>query len=321
MIMMMKTRWNGNWSKWVYIEVSIRLNIVRMVSLEYLMVYTGSYIRLIALYSIVPLSSLLFLILIAVLPPLIWPLPQGTRFPSYPFPLPELLTSISLWSLSHGLHVSLYSFFSYLTQTFPPIAVPTMLTTVSHVVLTNILRLSATALLHIRHEMDYPLPTWLDSSFQRVIWIAIGWSIAEVGVSIVQGYEMIGIYKGVLVPPGRETEFLRGWKDMCTGGTGYAPDDSPSLLERSGYFEGLDEVESPHTMFKPHRVDNTEFNNGGENGEMAVGSRRRYLGRTASAAAVRLQLEQDLDQLLALKAREEVEEVYGIPAIVCIFPL
>jgi hypothetical protein len=165
--------------------------------------------------------------------------------------------------------------------------------------------------------MDYPFPTWLDNSFQREIWIAIGWSVAEVGVSVAQGYEMIGIYKGVMVPAGRETEFLTGWKVMCAGGSGSGslpgPSESPVPLERSGYFEELEDVQ----RHMPHRVDNTELNIVEEDAEVAIGLRRRYLGRSTSAAAIRLQLEQDLDQLLALKAREEVEEVYGIPAIVC----
>lgn len=274
--------------------------------LEHMGLYRGSYSRLTTLFSIVPLSSLFFLIILATLPPLFWPLPRETRFPSYhdfPFPLPELLTSMAIWSLSHAIHISLYSLFSSLTRTFSPIVIPTLLTTTTHVFLTNVLRLSCSALLHVRHEMDYPLPTWLDNSFRRVTWIAIGWSIAEVGVSVVQGYEMIGIYKGVMVPPGRETEFVRGWKDMYAvpGIT-----DSPGPLEQSGYLE-LEEAQSPHTTIMPHKVDNAEF---------IGGSRRHYLGKEAtSAAAIRLQLEQDLDQLLALKAREEVEEVYGMPAI------
>jgi hypothetical protein len=147
-----------------------------------------------------------------------------------------------------------------------------------------------------------------------VIWIAIGWSIAEVGVSVVQGYETLALYKGVMVPPGRENEFLRGWKDENAG---FRPEIGASsnswTMEHSEYFE---EPEEAH-----NRAATGELHIPVLDAELAAGSRRQYLYRTASAAAIRLQLEQDLDQLLTLKAREEVEEVYGVPAIVCLYPL
>jgi len=100
---------------------------------------------------------------------------------------------------------------------------------------------------------------------------------------------------------------------MCAGGSVSVPDpsESPVTLERSGYFEELEDAQRN----MPHRAGHTALPIVADDAEVAIGLRRRYLGRSASAAAIRLQLEQDLDQLLALKAREEVEEVYGIPAI------
>lgn len=276
------------------------------------------------MFSIVPLSSLLLLILLAVLPPLIWPLPPGIHFPSYrnfPFPLPELLTSISLWTLSHTLRVPIYSLSFFLAPISSSVAVSDLLTTTIHVLLTNFLRLSSFALLQVRHEMDYPLPTCLDNSFRRVIWIAIGWSIAEVGVSVVQGYETLGLYKGVMVPPGRENEFLRGWKDENADfRPEIAASNSPGTMERSGYCEDPEETHR-HMTFIPDSAATGGLHTTELDAELAAGSQRRYLYRTASAAAICLQLEQDLDQLLTLKAREEVEEVYGVPAIVCSYLL
>jgi hypothetical protein len=147
-----------------------------------------------------------------------------------------------------------------------------------------------------------------------VTWIAIGWSIAEVGVSVVQGYGTLGLYKGVMVPPGREMEFLRGRKDESGGiRTDTGVTSSPGQTEHSGYLEEAGEALRQKI---PVRIATSELNTTGEDAELAAGSRRRYLYKTASAAAIRLQLEQDLDQLLALKAREEVEEVFGMPAIV-----
>jgi hypothetical protein len=132
----------------------------------------------------------------------------------------------------------------------------------------------------------------------------------------VQGYETLGLYKGVMVPLGREIEFLQGWKDESAGvrpniGAG----SSPRPMDHNGYFEDAEEAQRPHTIMHDRAVTG-ELHTPELDTELAAGSRRRYLYRTASVAAIRLQLEQDLDQLLALKAREEVEEVYGIPAIV-----
>ena len=137
-------------------------------------------------------------------------------------------------------------------------------------------------------------------------------------MSVVQGYETLGLYKKVIVPPGRENEFLTGWKDENAGSCiEIGASSSPETMEHSGgYFEEPEEAHRLHTTIMPDRETTGELHTLELDAEL-VGSRRRYLYKTASAAAIRLQLEQDLDQLLTLKAREEVEEVYGVPAIVC----
>jgi hypothetical protein len=43
-------------------------------------------------------------------------------------------------------------------------------------------------------------------AFRRLWWFALGWSLAEVAVGIVQGYEMLALYRDVLVPEGRARE-------------------------------------------------------------------------------------------------------------------
>lgn len=263
------TIWIGSWSKLECIEVSAECSIGNARTERW---YIGSYTRLIYLFGIVPLSSLLLLLFIAVLPPLIWPLPESTHFPSipnFPFPYPEVLTSIALWSLSHTIHVPLYTFFAFLAPANTHAA--TVLATTVHVICTNVFRLSACALLQMRHEMDYLLPTWRDPAFERIIWLAVGWSAAEVAVSVCQGYEMIGLYKDVVVPEGREGEVLAAVEDGAA-----------SPLNGSGFL-----LEDQNTMMDG--------------------------GPKPTITAL---VDQDLDHLLAFKAREEVEEVYGMPAIV-----
>lgn len=143
--------------------------------------------------------------------------------------------------------------------------------------------------------MQYPKPTWLDPAFRRVTWLAIGWSLAEVVVGVVQGYEQLALYRDVLVPEGREEEFLNGAKDGSLSPMRHmsrysgSPSQSRSRLDE-------DEVMTNATI--------TQHNNG-RNGDV-----------NGEDAEIRSQVDHDLDQLLAIKAREELEELYGIPAIV-----
>lgn len=245
--------------------------------LEQIGMYRGSYPRLVAIYTLVPITSTALLFLIALTPRLIWPLPDSTVFPApavLPFPLAELLLSIALWSLSHTMHVPIYTLFAFLAPDRTDAA--SVLSTTTHVILTNLLRLSATVMLNVRHEMEFPKPTWEDPAFRRVIWLALGWAAAEGCAGVWQGYEMIGMYRDVLVavPEGREREVL----DVVGG-----------IEERN---------ESPDMM-----------------AEMAGSGFLEVLAPKGNVG-IDEQLDQDVERLLRLKAREEVVEVYGMPAIV-----
>ena len=241
--------------------------------LEQMGIYRGSYARLVAMYTLVPLASAVLLLLIAFVPQVIWPLPESTQYPSpphFPSPLSELLLSIALWSLSHTIHLPIYTLFATLVSSTDAAS---LLVTVTHVILTNLLRLSAPVILRIRHDMDWPLPTWQDPAFLRVIWLAVGWSAAEVVVGVWQGYEMIALYKDALVPEGREAELLSAAEERVS---------SPVEINGSGFLDTMSLIAQ----------------------------------RPKVALGIDAQVEQDLDRLLAIKAREEVEEVYGMPAIV-----
>lgn len=110
-------------------------------------------------------------------------------------------------------------------------------------------------------------------------------------VGITQGYAQIGLYRDVMVPEGREEEFLNGVTKDGNGGSplrGYSGSRTPpsrSVLD--------DEILSQ--------------------GRVESGNREEE-----DTAELRVQVDKDLDHLLAFKAREELEEVYGMPAIVCL---
>ncbi|KIJ61202.1 hypothetical protein HYDPIDRAFT_177110 [Hydnomerulius pinastri MD-312] len=248
--------------------------------------YSGSYRRLVSLHSFVPLTALLTFVILAFLPPLVWPTSSSSsRYPPFfPSPLPEVLLSSAMFSLGHQLRIPLYSFSSLLLR--PDIA--SLLSTFLSVLVINVLRLASVALLQVRHNMDYPTPTWQDPSFHTIWWFSL--NVAEVLVAVVQGYQQIALYRDVMVPQGREHEFLERLKQLATplrenNGTPYAwrePDER--TLEES--HEDLREVEDP-----------------------SLAESRR------NAAALSSQIDRDFDKLLAVKTREELEEVYGVAVI------
>lgn len=272
----------------------------------------GSYTRLIAIYMLVPLSTLLFFILFALLPKSLFPssFPDTSHPRYFPFPLPEILTSVSLWSLSHLLRVPLYSISLSLSPS-PTYAV--LLSTAIHVILYNLLRLAALPLLLVRDQMQYPYPTWHDPAFHRVWWLALGWSLAEGIVGLTQGYEQIALYRDVLVPEGREEEFLRHWRDGWVASAKTCTTDEAGA---SSARTATPREESPRAS----DIDQHDNEISPGPGPMGIGIEEgiiRVRQECQLNAAIRMQVDQDLDRLMALKGREELEEVYGIPVIVC----
>ncbi|KAH0833935.1 hypothetical protein J3R83DRAFT_11123 [Lanmaoa asiatica] len=250
--------------------------------------YGGSFRRLLALYTFVPLSALITFAVLAILPSLVWPHSSSPSHypPLFPTPLPEILLSSAMFALAHQLRVPLYTVSSLLLR--PDIA--SLLTTFLHVLLVNLLRLASLALLHVRHNMDSLKPTWQDPSFRTVWWLSF--NIAEVLVSLVQGYQQIMIYRDVMVPPGREREFLARLKNGTTppqdnGDPGEWRDSAEQLPDNS--HDDLRQLED-QTREHSHR----------------------------NANALDLRIQHNFDKLLAIKAREELEEVYGVAPIVCL---
>ena len=140
--------------------------------------------------------------------------------------------------------------------------------------------------------MDSLKPTWQDSSFYTVWWLSF--NIAEVLVSLVQGYQNIVLYRDVMVPPGREQEFLERLKD------GASPERSNGNL--AGW-QGSTE----------HLPEDSRDDLGQLEDQTGEGSHR-------SANTLESRIQHNFDKLLAIKAREELEQLYGVAPIVCFLP-
>ncbi|CAK5271236.1 unnamed protein product [Mycena citricolor] len=221
--------------------------------------YIGSYKRLLALYTLTPITAVVFFGLLAVLPyaaysphahPHTYPYPS-----SLPFPAPELLLSIALYCLAHVLRAPIYALCTALAQGPLP---ATLLSTLFHALISIAARRTALSLLLVRHFAEFAHPTWRDPAFLRVWWAALGWAAAEAAVSVHQGYAGLALYEDVLVYSAAA-----------------AAAASPS---------GTDPENTPLLPARPPSDPDTE-------------------------------LDRDMDQLISLKAREELEDVLGLPLI------
>ncbi|KAG2344609.1 hypothetical protein BDR05DRAFT_961474 [Suillus weaverae] len=235
--------------------------------------YIGSYSRILLLNAFVPTFAIVIFAVLAFLPDLAWPIADfPSPYPSsFPFPLPEILISSAFFSLAHLLRVPLFSLASLL---LPPESA-CLASTFIHVLITNALRLAALIILNVRHTMDYPIPTCQDPAFRTVWWLSL--NFAEVLAAIVQGYEQLALYRDVMVPEGRETEFLERLK-------------SGSLIEPDPA------LENPYSPRPEHETLQGELED-------------------EEARSVESRIDRGLDELLVIKMRDELEEVYGIPVI------
>jgi hypothetical protein len=167
----------------------------------------GSYPRLLRLYTFVPSTALLTWLLGAFISLAFIPKQSNHPHPKFfPSPLPEFITSAAFWSFSHQLRLPLFSLISSAVSN-PNVA--TILHASTHVIVHSLLRLVILPILRIRGDMQHHFPIHTDYAFFRVWWASLGWSFAEVVVAIWQGYEQLSLYKDVMIPPSRVTEFLR----------------------------------------------------------------------------------------------------------------
>lgn len=281
--------------------------------------YRGSYRRLLTLYTIVPTTTIVAFGLLALLPLVAYPLdPHAPHSPypyapSLPYPLPEMLTAAALWSMSLLLRDFIFSLSNTLSSVLPTYAsiALSLAATVIQTLITVVLQVAAVVLLLITPSPGFSHPTWHDHAFRRVWTIALAWAGAEAIVGVKQGYENIALYRDVLVNVKRITpESSPG--SPTAGGSLYPNDDISPVPSRAPTRRLSMELLSDDSNF----IHRTNSQQSGErqpllppNTPQANGT-YRFTRRDAEA-----EVQNDLEQLAALKAREELEEIYGIPVI------
>ena len=228
--------------------------------------------------------------LFGLLPEWIWHLhrSRSTTLPRLlPSPLPEVLISAAFWSFAHVLRAPLYGLISL----YCPRILDTVLFNALHVLLSLLLRLATVALLCVQPESQFARPTWRDSTFPIVWWLALGWALAETTTSVAQGYQQLALYRNVMVPLERVREILAQSKAQAQWGTG-SMDGSREYMSLSPRIE--------HPSSEPD----------------TRASRTRRRAPISVEEAVRMAVDQDVEQLINLQEREELEEVYGTPVVV-----
>jgi hypothetical protein len=130
----------------------------------------------------------------------------------------------------------------------------------------------------------------------RVWWVALGWAAAEAVVGVKQGYESIALYKDVLVSVDMSKPQYRDERERRFTSL---PIQQQQYLLSIGSNHMLSEEETPPQISDEHQpLLRTRLDDDSERLLQAEND-----------------VERDLDQLIALKNREELEEVYGIPVI------
>ncbi|KAF8064316.1 hypothetical protein FPV67DRAFT_214518 [Lyophyllum atratum] len=303
--------------------------------------YRGSYHRLMALYTLTPITSLLFFALLAALPTFVYPLKQPWPYPSVPYlphPVPELLTSAALFSLAHLLREPLATITTYLFSNSPS-SVPAAVSTAIHTVLSLALQQSALPILLIARYAP-PHPKTHDAAFRRVWWLALGWAAAEAVVAVAQGYAARALYRDVMVSVRRSASAepdmdvdVEAEANVGNGGpkpearplgpiggsglgsgSGSRSPQTPRARDKTsangqgvvGLFEGVVEP----GLFTQRTFSEEDMEDAGEWEPLLSGRRDGEDG-----SAIKMQVEDELEALVAIRAREELEEAYGVPII------
>ena len=313
----------------------------------------GSYRNLLFLYTVVPLTTLLSFICFALVPTIVFTTQTPSLFPYppyLPFPVLEVLTATALWSLSYLLRDFLYATAFFIVSSlssFSSTIIATILSATLQTTSNLLLRQIAIPVLLIphyssKHHLEQHYPTWKDDAFRRVWWVALGWAAAEAVVGVKQGYESIALYKDVLVnvdmstlntemesrrerPQAPQKQHEREDVDTTTTTTTTATSKQMDLENQ----RRRDSTSSPTRRQYPFSIGSSHHHHHmlAEEATPPITDEHQPLLRTLTRLvddeSERLQaeneVEKDLDQLIALKNREELEEVYGIPFIVNFF--
>jgi hypothetical protein len=185
-----------------------------------------------------------------------------------------------------------------------------VLGTALHVFLRNALRTAAFPTLGL--SLPGGVATFRAPAFQHTWWLALGWSLAEVAAGVAQGYETLTLYRDALVPEGRARELVTSavtapaWEPKTDRNQSLSPPRVADERLRESLSRGEDGGVSMDIAGSPVR---------GRRLEPSFTSIQ-----IGNDAETQLEVDRDFDELIAVKAREELEDLYGFAPIVSFFP-
>ncbi|KAG6826895.1 hypothetical protein H0H92_014001 [Tricholoma furcatifolium] len=276
--------------------------------------FRGPYRRLVLLYTLTPITFVISFCLLAVLPYAVYPMTQAWPYPSVPFlrhPFQELLTSAALFSLSALLQQPLLALFASILPSTPT----TIIATAIHTLVSLTLQQSALALLLVAYHASNR-PTVHDAAFHRVWWLALGWAATEAVVGICQGYKARALYSDVIVTVRRENDASQ--ETRTPGNLGTSSSAGQSTLELFEQQVEDDVYERSRTRSsQPFSSEEETIGMGERQPLLPKGENGNGINPSSGSAgqAIQTLLDEELDELLAIRERDELEDAYGMPVI------
>jgi hypothetical protein len=181
-----------------------------------------------------------------------------------------------------------------------------VLGTALHVFLRNALRTAAFPTLGL--SLPGGIATFRAPAFRHAWWLALGWSLAEVAAGVAQGYETLTLYRDALIPEGRAREIVTSavtapaWELKNNRNESSSPPRAADERLRESLSRGEDGGMSMDISGSPVR---------GRRLEPSFTSIQ-----IGNDAETQLEVDRDFDELVAVKAREELEDLYGFAPIV-----
>jgi hypothetical protein len=194
------------------------------------------------------------------------------------------------------------------------------------------------------YTTPHNFPTWEDIAFKRVWWVALGWAAAEAVVGIKQGFENIALYKDVLVnvhktvkedtpTPSPLISNVEATAGIRQAGALSRERAVQKLSERRGSLADRETFNITESSRRRDQSSSLSSIASGAYDDLAASGiherqplltlrRQSILSAThpgimaEDADRVESIVEQDLQELIRLKSREEIEELYGMPVIV-----
>ncbi|KAG7444617.1 uncharacterized protein BT62DRAFT_1028227, partial [Guyanagaster necrorhizus] len=132
------------------------------------------YSRHVRLYTLLVPVATLCAFALSLIPLLVLPLPKNNQHSELPFPVPEILISVALCSVSYHLPESTDILFWATVRSGLIFIAPT--------------------LLGVLHQADYAIPTIRDPAFVRVWVVGLAWAATDAFVGIRSAYRSFSLY-------------------------------------------------------------------------------------------------------------------------------